>query len=91
MEIWLLPDDKKSIKLTKQEIILKGTIISMIITIPSLVTFAIVWIFFNDVILGVILGALIHSIAMIFSLKISKKLLIKTWLCGSFLFYSILF
>ena len=73
-----MSDDKKSIKLTKQEIILKGTIISIIITIPSLVTFAIVWIFFNDVILGVILGALIHFIAMIFSLKISKKLLIKT-------------
>jgi hypothetical protein len=73
-----LPNDKKSVKLTKQEIILKGTIISMIITIPSLVTFAIVWIFFNDVVLGVILGALIHFIAMIFSLKISKKLLIKT-------------
>ena len=73
-----MPNDKKSVKLTKQEIMLKGTIISMIITIPSLVTFAIVWIFFNDVILGVILGALIHFIAMIFSLKISKKLLIKT-------------
>ena len=73
-----MSDDKKSIKLTKQEIMLKGTIISMIITIPSLVTFAIVWIFFNDMILGVILGALIHFIAMIFSLKISRKLLIKT-------------
>lgn len=73
-----MPNDKKSVKLTKQEIMLKGTIISMIITIPSLVTFAIVWIFFNDMILGVILGALIHFIAMIFSLKISRKLLIKT-------------
>jgi hypothetical protein len=73
-----MSDDKKSIKLTKQEIILKGTIISMITVIPSLMTFTIVWIFFNDVILGVILGALIHFIAMIFSLKISKKLLIKT-------------
>ena len=73
-----MSDDKKSIKLTKQEIILKGTIISMITVIPSLMTFTIVWIFFNDVILGVILGALIHFIAMIFSLKISRKLLIKT-------------
>ena len=73
-----MPNDKKSVKLTKQEIMLKGTIISMIITIPSLVTFDIVWIFFNDMILGVILGALIHFIAMIFSLKISRKLLIKT-------------
>ena len=73
-----MSDDKKSIKLTKQEIIRKGTIISMITVIPSLMTFTIVWIFFNDVILGVILGALIHFIAMIFSLKISKKLLIKT-------------
>lgn len=35
----LLSDDGKSITFTKKEIILRGTIIAMIITIPSLVSF----------------------------------------------------
>jgi len=72
----LLPDDKKS-KLSMQEIILRGTIIAVIITVPSLVTFVIVWILFNDLVMGAILGVVVHFIAMGFSLKISKKILIK--------------
>ena len=72
-----MSDDKKSIKLTKREILLRGTITSIITTIPSLVTFFIIWILFDDLIYAVILGAMIHFIAIIFSLKISKKLLIK--------------
>jgi len=76
-KIRLLSEDKKSIKLTKREILLKGTIISIITTVPSLVAFVIIWLVFDDLIYAIILGALIHFIAMIFSLKISKKLLIK--------------
>ncbi len=76
-KIRLLSEDKKSIKLTKREILLKGTIISIITTVPSLVAFVIIWLVFDDLIYAIILGALIHFIAMIFSLKISKKILIK--------------
>jgi fatty acid desaturase len=76
-KIWLLSDDEKSIKLTKQEIILRGTIISIIITVPSLVAFIIIWILFDNLIFGAITGAVIHFIAMGFSLKISKKILVK--------------
>jgi hypothetical protein len=71
-----LSDDKKS-KLSISEIILKGTIIAVIISVPSLVAFILVWVIFDDMVFGAILGVVIHFIAMGFSLKISKKLLVK--------------
>ncbi|WP_420546030.1 hypothetical protein [Nitrosopumilus sp.] len=44
---------------------------------PSLIAFILTWIIFDDMIAGAILGAVIHFIAMGFSLKISKKILVK--------------
>lgn len=73
----LLSEDEKFTKLTKREIMIRGTVIAVIISVPSLIAFVLVWIFFDDMILGAILGAVIHFIAMGFSLKISKKLLVK--------------
>lgn len=69
--------DKKNPKLTKQDVLLKGTIIAIIITVPSLVTFIIIWIVLDDLITAMIIGAIVHFTAMGFSLKISKKLLVK--------------
>ena len=69
--------DKKTSKLTKQDVLLKGTIIAMIIAVPSLATFLITWVVLDDLITAMIIGAIIHFIAMGFSLKISKKLLVK--------------
>jgi len=74
-KIQLLSDDK--IKLSIKEIILRGTIIAAIISIPSLIVFVLVWIIFDDLMIGVISGVVVHFIAMGFSLKISKKLLLK--------------
>jgi len=71
-----LTDDDKS-TLTIREIILKGTIIAIIITVPSVIAFVISWMILEDLISAAILGAVIHFIAMGFSLKISKKILIK--------------
>ncbi|WP_316504416.1 hypothetical protein [Nitrosopumilus sp.] len=70
-------DDKKPLKLTKKEILLKGTVIATIITVPSLSAFFLTWIILDDLTFGAILGAVIHFIAMGFSLKISKKILVK--------------
>ncbi|QLH07448.1 hypothetical protein [Nitrosopumilus ureiphilus] len=67
----------ESSKLSIRDIALKGTIIALIVTIPSLSTFVLVWIILDDLFLGVILGAFVHFIAMGFSLKISKKLSVK--------------
>ncbi|HJL67502.1 MAG TPA: hypothetical protein QF518_02395 [Nitrosopumilus sp.] len=72
-----MSDEEKSKKLTKREILQKGTIICIILIVPSLVTFLIVWQVFDDLTYAMILGAMIHFIAMIFSWKISKKHLVK--------------
>ncbi|KEQ56755.1 hypothetical protein AAA799E16_00970 [Marine Group I thaumarchaeote SCGC AAA799-E16] len=73
----LLSEDEKPVKLTKKEIILRGSILALITTTPSLIVFILVWYFLDDVIVGAISGAIVHFIAMGFSLKISKKLLVK--------------
>ena len=56
---------------------LKGTIIALIVTIPSLTAFGISWTLLDDLIQAAIIGGIVHFIAMIFSFKISKKLFAK--------------
>ncbi|MBT5201588.1 MAG: hypothetical protein HOK63_01020 [Thaumarchaeota archaeon] len=65
------------IKLSIKEIILRGTLMAGIISIPSLIAFILVWMIFDDLMTGVIVGVVVHFIAMGFSLKISKKLSLK--------------
>jgi len=48
-----------------------------IVTIPSIIVFLITWTVLDNLITAIILGAIVHFIAMGFSLKISKKILIK--------------
>jgi len=60
-----------------REIVLRGSIIAIIITIPSIIAFVLTWVFLDDLIYALILGAMVYFIAMIISLKISKKFLVK--------------
>ena len=64
-------------KLKISEIILKGTIMATIVTVPSIIAFLISWIVLDNLITAAIVGGIIHFIAMGFSLKISKKILVK--------------
>jgi hypothetical protein len=73
----LLSDETKADKLTIKEIILKGSIISIFVIIPSLSAFVLFWIILDDLLQAVIIGGIIHFIAMGFSMKISKKFLVK--------------
>jgi len=70
-----LDNEKKLSKLTIKEIILKGSIIAIIVTVPSIMVFFVSWAILNDIMQAAIIGAVIHFIAMGFSLKISKKLI----------------
>ncbi|MCH7561947.1 MAG: hypothetical protein IIC67_11415 [Thaumarchaeota archaeon] len=72
-----MSDDEKFTKLTIREIVLRGTIIAIIITIPSIIAFVLTWIILDDLIYAFILGAMVYFFAMIISLKISKKFLVK--------------
>ncbi|HUT05623.1 MAG TPA: hypothetical protein VMW74_02905 [Nitrosopumilaceae archaeon] len=67
----------KQDKLTTKEIILKGTIIAIIVIIPSLSAFFLSWWILDDLLQAAIIGGIVHFIAMGFSLKISKKFLSK--------------
>ena len=64
-------------KLKISDIVLKGTIMASIVTVPSIIAFLISWIILDNLITAAIVGGFIHFIAMGFSLKISKKILVK--------------
>jgi hypothetical protein len=70
-------DEKKADKLTIKEIILKGSLIAVFVIIPSLLAFFLSWMILDDLIQAAIVGAIVHFIAMGFSLKISKKFFTK--------------
>jgi hypothetical protein len=72
-----MSSDNKTGKLTMKDIVLKGSIIAVIVTVPSIVSFMVFWMILDNLIQAAIIGAVIHFIAMGFSLKISKKLLVK--------------
>ncbi|MBI2643895.1 MAG: hypothetical protein HYW92_06365 [Nitrosarchaeum sp.] len=72
-----MTSDNKTGKLTMRDIILKGTIIAVIVTIPSIASFMVIWMILDDLIQAAIIGAVVHFIAMGFSLKISKKFLVR--------------
>ncbi len=72
-----MTSDNKTGKLTMRDIVLKGTIIAVIVTIPSIVSFMVVWMILDNLIQAAIIGAVVHFIAMGFSLKISKKFLVR--------------
>ena len=73
----MLTSEKKTSKLTMRKIMLNGSILAIVITAPSIMAFFLSWMILDDLIQAVIVGALIHFLAMGFSLKISKKLLIQ--------------
>ena len=76
MTIIILSDPSKS-KLKISEIMLKGTIMATILTVPSIIAFLITWTVLDNLINAAIVGGIVHFIAMGFSLKISKKILVK--------------
>ena len=71
-----MSDPSKS-KLKISEIMLKGTIMATILTVPSITAFLITWLILDNLINAAIVGVVVHFIAMGFSLKISKKILVK--------------
>ncbi len=50
---------------------------TIIITVPSIVSFVVVWTILDNLLYAIIVGAVVHFIAMGFSLNLSKKLLVK--------------
>ena len=72
-----MTEDKRNSKFSTKDMYLKGTIIALIVTIPSLTTFGISWKLLDDLIQAAIIGGIVHFISMIFSFKLSKKIFAK--------------
>lgn len=63
--------------LSSKDVILKGTAIALIVTIPSLTVFGIYWSLSSDLVQAAIAGGIVHFVLLAFSFKISRKLLYK--------------
>ena len=59
------------------DIFVRGTIIAIFTTIPSISAFFIAWNVSDDLILAAIIATVIHVISMTVSFKISKKVFLK--------------
>ncbi len=71
-------EEPDSAKLSIQDLIMRGTIMALIIAVPSITVFFVAWVILDDLLVAAIIGAIVHFIAMGFSLKISKKFLVKS-------------
>jgi hypothetical protein len=60
---------------SRKELFAKGSIIALIISIPSLVGFFASWAILGNLIEAAIVGLVVHFIAMGFALKIAKKIM----------------
>jgi len=59
------------------DIFVRGTIIAVFTTIPSISSFFLAWYLVDDLILAAIIATVIHLISMAFSFKIAKKFFLK--------------
>lgn len=69
--------DEDGTRLTAAQIAVKGTVIALITIAPSLLAFFVAWTLLDDLFYAVVIGGIVHFVAMGFSLKIAKKLLIR--------------
>lgn len=67
-------DKKGPLARPTKEVFLKGSLMGLIITIPSLTAFFIAWYVIGDKYVALVVGIVVHFIGMGFSLKIAKKL-----------------
>lgn len=62
---------------SRTQLFAKGSILAVIISVPSLVGFFVSWAILGNLIEAAIIGLVVHFIAMGFALKIAKKILAK--------------
>ncbi len=60
---------------SKKELFAKGSIIALIISIPSLAGFFLSWAILGNLIEAAVVGLVIHFVVMGFAIKIAKKIL----------------
>ena len=69
--------NNKKPKISTKEIVAKGSVIALLVTVPSLTSFGVSWYLLENLTYAIVIGAIVHFIAMGFSFKISKKFFIQ--------------
>ena len=64
-------------KLTMANIVAKGSLIAIIIAVPTLIVFFVIWTVFDDLIFGAVGGLITNFIALGISFEIVSKKFIK--------------
>ena len=72
-----MKDNKTPKIMPTSQLFLKGSIIAIFLTVPSLTAFGISWYFTNDLFTAAIIGGIVHFFGLGLSFKISKKLFIQ--------------
>ena len=68
---------EKPNKLSNTEIISKGSFVAAIVTIPTLASFFGIWQVSDNLLYGAVAGLIVNFVALGFSFKIVRKLLVK--------------
>ena len=68
---------EKTKKLSNAEIFSKGSLVAIIITVPTLTSFFGVWQVSDNLLYGAVTGLIVNFVAIGFSFKIVRKLLVK--------------
>lgn len=63
--------------LSRRDLLVKGSMLGAIITVPTLAVFLSLWAVTGELLMPAIAGAAVHFVAMAFSIKIAKKILVK--------------
>jgi ABC-type uncharacterized transport system permease subunit len=69
-----LDKDHIPTRTSRTQLFAKGSILAVIISVPSLVGFFVSWAILGNLIEAAIIGLVVHFIAMGFALKIAKKI-----------------
>jgi len=68
------PKDSGPKKISKKNIYTAGTILALIISIPAIVAFLVIWKVGGNMFTALIVSVVVYFISMGFSVKISKKM-----------------
>ena len=63
--------------LTSRDVAVKGSIIGVIIAVPTVVVFMVLWALTGDLLIPAVAGAAVHFVALVFAFRLAKKFLVR--------------
>lgn len=63
--------------LTSRDVAVKGSIMGIIIAVPTVVVFLVLWWLTGDLLMPAVAGAAVHFIALVFAFRLAKRFLVR--------------